>query len=188
MSYSLHEFCAEVRATLAVSDDHKGREAIRQKLELLLHDAAFCSTYIKADDDAGVTQIYQDPEFKFCVLTYNMTEPRTSPPHDHGNSWAVYGQASGHTDMTLWSAVDGNDDEDSNIEPVKKFRLKPGQAGLFDVHEIHSIQYNEGAKFVRVTGVDMGHEARRVYDPETGVVRVIEHVGTGSAQPNGTKE
>ncbi len=187
MSYSLHEFCAEARVTLAASDDHQGREAIRQKLELLLHDAAFCSAYIAPDDDSGVTQIYQDPELKFCVLVYNMSQPRTSPPHDHGNSWAVYGQASGHTDMTLWSAVDAND-EDSNIEPVKKFRLEPGQAGLFDVHEIHSIQYTEGAKFVRVTGVDMAEEARRVYDPETGTVRVIEHVGTGSTELNGNKE
>ena len=41
---------------------------------------------------------------------------------------------------------------------------------------------------MRVTGVDMGQEARRVYDPETGVVRVIEHVGTGSAKPNGNKQ
>jgi len=188
MSYSLHEFCAEAHATLAVSDDHNGRETIRQKLELLLQDAAFRSTYIAPEDDSGVTQIYQDPELKFCVLTYNMVQPRTSPPHDHGNSWAVYGQASGHTDMTLWSAVDGNDDEHSRIEPVKKFRLEPGQAGLFDVHEIHSIQYTEGAKFVRVTGVDMAQEARRVYDPETGTVRVIEHVGTGSAKPNGNKQ
>jgi predicted metal-dependent enzyme (double-stranded beta helix superfamily) len=188
MSYSLHEFCAEAHATLAVSDDHNGRETIRQKLELLLQDAAFRSTYIAPEDDSGVTQIYQDPELKFCVLTYNMVQPRTSPPHDHGNSWAVYGQASGHTDMTLWSAVDGNDDEHSRIEPVKKFRLEPGQAGLFDVHEIHSIQYTEGAKFVRVTGVDMAEEARRVYDPETGTVRVIEHVGTGSAKPNGNKQ
>ena len=65
---------------------------------------------------------------------------------------------------------------------------EPGQAGLFDVHEIHSIQYTEGAKFVRVTGVDMAQEARRVYDPETGTVRVIEHVGTGSAKPNGNKQ
>ena len=188
MSYSLHEFCAEAHATLAVSDDHNGRETIRQKLELLLQDAAFRSTYIAPEDDSGVTQIYQDPELKFCVLTYNMVQPRTSPPHDHGNSWAVYGQASGHTDMTLWSAVDGNDDEHSRIEPVKKFRLEPGQAGLFDIHEIHSIQYTEGAKFVRVTGVDMAEEARRVYDPETGTVRVIEHVGTGSAKPNGNKQ
>ena len=92
-----------------------------------------------------------------------MTEPRTSPPHDHGASWAVYGQAAGHTDMTVWSATG----DAGALEPVRTFRLEAGQAGLFDVREIHSIDYTDGARFVRVTGVDMTGEERRVFDPET---------------------
>jgi hypothetical protein len=121
-------------------------------------------------------QIYEDPELGFCVLSYNMADPRTSPPHDHGESWAVYGQAEGYTDMTLWSADDGS------IEPVRTFRLDAGQAGLFDVREIHSIQYNQGARFVRVTGVDMNQVNRRVWNPDTGEVREIESVGAGNAR------
>jgi hypothetical protein len=65
---------------------------------------------------------------------------------------------------------------------VRTFRLDAGQAGLFDVREIHSIQYADGAKFVRVTGVDMQRVNRRVWDPETGEVREIESVGAGSAR------
>ena len=64
----------------------------------------FCAQYVGPGNDAGMEQIYEDPELGFCVLAYNMTAPRTSPPHDHGDSWAVYGQAAGHTDMTVWSA------------------------------------------------------------------------------------
>jgi hypothetical protein len=33
---------------------------------------------------------------------------------------------------------------------------------------------------VRITGVDMSVETRRVYDLETKTVREIEHVATGS--------
>jgi hypothetical protein len=65
---------------------------------------------------------------------------------------------------------------------VRQFRLEPGHAGLFDVREIHSIDYAEGAKFVRVTGVDLANENRRVFDPETGEVREIESAGAGSAR------
>ena len=179
MSYSLEDFCADTRAILKARDDAAGRDEVRQKLEQLLQDPDFCAEYVGPESKAGLEQIFEDPELGFCVLAYNMAAPRTSPPHDHGNSWAVYGQASGHTDMTIWSADEGG------IEPVRDFRLEPGQAGLFDVREIHSIQYDEGAKFVRVTGVDMNRENRRVWNPETGEVQEIESVGAGTARPSG---
>lgn len=176
MAYSLVEFCGDVRAVLAQSDDHAGRQRVRQKLEVLLGDPDFRDAYLGPSEE-GLAQIYEDPDLRFCVLAYNMTAPRTSPPHDHGESWAVYGQAAGHTDMTIWSPPnDGN-----RIEPVRTFRLEAGQAGLFDVREIHSISYTQGAKFVRVTGVDMRGEPRRVYDPETGEVVEVESVGTSRA-------
>ena len=180
MSYSLDDFCSDAQAILSERDDHDGRDAIRQKLELLLRDEAFCSAHVGADTSPGVKQIYEDEALHFCVLAYNMTEPRTSPPHDHGESWAVYGQAAGYTDMTIWSAE--TDGQDGNIKPVRTFRLEPGQAGLFDVREIHSIQYAADSKFIRVTGVDMSRETRRVFDPKTGAVREIKNVGTGTAR------
>ena len=180
MSYSLSDFCDDTRAILLQSDDKNGRENVRQKLELLTRDAAFCASYVAPDSASGVRQIFEDPTLHFCVLAYNMADSRTSPPHDHGCSWAVYGQAAGYTDMTIWSTPES--DGDGNIEPIRTFRLEPGQAGLFDVREIHSIHYPDGAKFIRVTGVDMNLETRRVFDPETGTVREIEHVGTGKAR------
>ena len=180
MSYSLGDFCDDTRGILLESDDRSGRENVRQKLELLTRDAAFCATYVAPDSDSGVRQIFEDSTLDFCVLAYNMAESRTSPPHDHGSSWAVYGQVAGYTDMTIWSAADV--DDDANIEPIRTFRLEPGQAGLFDVREIHSIHYPDGAKFIRVTGVDMNHEIRRVFDPEAGTVREIERVGTGKTR------
>ena len=175
-AYSLEDFCDDVRTTLTENDDHDGRDTVRRKLEQLLKDPEFLARYVGAENDKGVSQIYEDPDLKFCVLAYNMEAPRKSPPHDHGSSWAVYGQAVGHTDMTVWQA-----DEDSGLQPKASFRLSPGQAGLFDVGDIHSIEYAQGAKFVRVTGVDLSEVTRRVYDAETGEAREIAQVGTGSA-------
>ena len=178
MGYSLVEFCHDVRAILRESDDRDGRERVRQKLEALLGDRDFCAKYVGPGNDAGMEQIHEDPELHFCVLAYNMTEPRTSPPHDHGASWAVYGQAGGHTDMTVWSAPD----DGGRLEPVRTFRLAAGQAGLFDVREIHSIDYTAGAKFVRVTGVDMTDQERRVFDTATGEVREVQGVSTSTTR------
>jgi len=180
MAYSLEDFCIDAREILLESDNAKGRDVVRQKLELLLGDADFCAAYLGPDSGQGMKQVFEDPELHFCVLTYNMTKPRTSPPHDHGNSWAIYGQTSHYTDMTIWSTV-GDSPDDGELEPVRTFRLQPGQAGLFDVGEIHSIDYPTDAKFVRVTGVDMALESRRVFDVEKGSVRNIEQVGTNSS-------
>ena len=81
--------------------------------------------------------------------------------------------------MTLWTI-----DEQGTLRPDREFRLNAGEAGLFDVGAIHSINYDQGAKFVRVTGVDLAQVERRVYDPDTGEVKVIEQVGTGTRSSN----
>ena len=180
MAYSLDDFCGDVRAILSGRDDHDGRQEVRRKLEVLLGDPGFRAAYLDSDED-GMAQIYEDPDLRFCVLTYNMAAAHSSPPHDHGESWAVYGQALGHTDMTIWSQPD----DGKRIAPTRTFRLEAGQAGLFDVREIHSISYCHGAKFVRVTGVDMSDEPRRVFDPETGEVHEVASVGTSR---NGAQE
>ncbi|MDA1075324.1 MAG: hypothetical protein O3A63_11270 [Proteobacteria bacterium] len=179
MSYTLTDFCDDTRAILQKHDDHAGHEQIRQKLETLLGNPAFCAEYVGPDNNTGMSQIFEDPKLHFCVLAYNMADARKSPPHDHGSSWAVYGQTTVYTDMTIWAAT-GKDE--GTIEPVRTFRLDPGNAGLFDVREIHSIDYAAGSKFVRVTGVDMSMETRRVFDPETATVRTIEQAGTSDTR------
>ena len=182
MSDSLAAFCVDIRDILAEMDDREGRDRVRHRLETLLADNAFCERFVGVNSPPGVEEIYQDADLGFCVLAYNMADARQSPPHDHGDSWAVYGQASGYTDMTLWSIVGTHEPDCVDIEATGQFRLNPGQAGLFDVGEIHSIQYEQGAKFVRVTGTDMKRVERRVYDHEAGTVKVIEQIGTGTAK------
>ena len=180
MAYSLDDFCRDGRQILMQENNRGGRDKLRGKLETLLMDEGFQAEYLKTDDESGLKQIYQDPDLDFCVLVYNMDEPRTSPPHDHGRSWAIYGQASGYTDMTEWARKDdGSNDRKADLEATKTYRLKPGMAGLFDVGDIHSIDYPQGAKFVRVTGKDMNQETRLIFNDKTGEITKIEHVGTG---------
>ena len=178
MSYSLEDFCSDTRGILKEQDDHEGRERVRQHFERLLRDEAFCAQYLGEGSTHGVRQIHEDPEQGFCVLVYHMPKPRVSPPHDHGGSWAIYGQVSGYTDMTVWAEAEPGS---GRVEPVRRFRLGAGEAGLFDTREIHSIDHPADAKFVRVTGVDMAREPRRVFDPEAGTVKEVESVGTGTA-------
>ena len=61
----------------------------------------------------------------------------------------------------------------------KEYRLKEGKAGIFPPNAIHSIQYTAGARFVRVTGVDLETVTRRVFDKDTHEMRTQNSNGAG---------
>jgi len=94
-----------------------------------------------------------------------------SPPHDHGASWAIYGQATHYTDMIEWEREDdGSNPENAKLKPVKKYRLLPGHAGIYQDGTIHSIDYPDYARFVRVTGTNLDKINRVRFDLDTGKV------------------
>jgi hypothetical protein len=49
--------------------------------------------------------LYEDPELGFCIVGHVEHNSRQSRPHDHGPTWAIYGQAVGETIMTDWVIV-----------------------------------------------------------------------------------
>ena len=56
------------------------------------------------------------------------------------------------------------------LKPVKKYRLNPGQAGIYQDGTIHSIDYPAQARFVRVTGTNLDRIHRVSFDLTTGKV------------------
>ena len=178
MSYSLEQFCQDCREALTAQPGRAGRDAARGKLEALLIDEDFKAAYLGPDQETGVQTIFEDPELDFCVLTYRANADRTSPPHDHGNSWAIYGQAEKHTDMKIYNRLSGGDGAgEAKLEMTKEFRLNPGMAGLFDVGEIHAIDHPAGSRFVRVTGTDLNNVERLRFDEASGQAEIIENQG-----------
>jgi hypothetical protein len=165
MGYSLENFCQDARASLSVGNNAKGRDEVRRHLEKLLVDRQFVEAYLGEDQEAGMKTVYQDSDHDFVVLTYRMAEPRTSPPHDHGNSWAIYGQVDEYTDIKEFDRTDGGEGVGTAaLSESRDYRLNPGNAGLYDVGVIHSIDYPAGSRFVRVTGKDLDYEPRIRYD------------------------
>ena len=92
----------------------------------------------------------------------------------------MYGQVSGYTDMTVWKRTDGGSGGgEATLEKVNGYRLNPGQVGRYDVGDVHSIAFPDGARFLRVTGQDLDYVERLKYDAEAGKAIVI---GSASAQ------
>ena len=178
MSYTLEAFCQDCREALTSQPGRAGRDVARGKLEALLLDADFIAATLGDDQEPGVRTIYEDPDLDFCVLAYIAAAERASPPHDHGNSWAIYGQVIKHTDMKMYNRIGGGEGAgEAKLEVTKEFRLNPGQAGLFDVGEIHMIDHPKGASFVRVTGTDLNHVERLRFDEKRGTAEIIEDQG-----------
>jgi predicted metal-dependent enzyme (double-stranded beta helix superfamily) len=172
MSYSLKRFVDECRSTLRRDPGPAGREKIRTLLERLLHDEDFLAAHCSDRTPKGLHVLHDDAELGFQILAHINEKARASPPHDHGASWAIYGQASSYTDMIEYRRVDrGTDPGTAKLEQTRKYRLNPGQAGIFQDGAIHSIDYPDGSRFVRVTGTNLDRIARSSFDLKTGAVK-----------------
>ena len=171
MAYNLDQFITDCRTTLARDPGPPGREQVRQNLERLLQNADFVEEYCGDKAPRGLKVLYEDPKLGFQVLAHINDKARVSPPHDHGASWAIYGQATKWTDMTEWQREDdGKDPKHAKLKPVKKYRLTPGKAGIYQDGTIHSIDYPDYARFVRVTGTNLDKINRIRIDLKTGAV------------------
>jgi predicted metal-dependent enzyme (double-stranded beta helix superfamily) len=148
MGYTLDDLCADSRASLKSKPGHEGRDECRQHLEKLLADKEFVAKYCGPDAEVGKEVIYSDPELGFTVINFVSRAGRVeSPPHDHGDSWAIYGQATLHTAMRDWELGNG-----AEAKPVRDYLLEPGQAHLYDVGDIHSIHPADNCRYVRIAG------------------------------------
>ncbi len=171
MAYDLDQFIADCRANLTRDGGPKGREQVRLDLERLLANPDFIAKYCGDDAPRGLRVLYEDDMLGFQVLAHINDKARVSPPHDHGDSWAIYGQATKYTDMVEWEREDdGSDPKHAKLKPVKKYRLTPGKAGIYQDGTIHSIDYPDYARFVRVTGTNLDKITRIRIDLKSGVV------------------
>ena len=170
MTYDLNAFTTETHAIFNADGGPEAREKVRTLLEKLLHNEAFVRKHC-IDAPPGLHLLFEDPVLEFQVLAHVNENPRVSPPHDHGASWAIYGQATEYTEMTEWQRTDDRSDPDhAALEPVKKYRLTPGHAGIYQDGTIHSIDYPAKSCFVRVTGTNLDRIARVMFDLKTGLV------------------
>src|SRR6266446_8356784 len=181
MSYTLDGFCRDCRAALKADPGPGGRQSVRGLLERLLADRDFLSQHVLSAPPGRHT-LYEDPELGFVVLAHVNPKGHKSPPHDHGASWAVYGQATQYTEMTEWRRTDRTSDPGpARIEVVRQYRLEPGHAGTYDIRAIHNIEFPDGARFVRVTGNELERIPRLKFDLARGLAEVIESASAGAA-------
>jgi predicted metal-dependent enzyme (double-stranded beta helix superfamily) len=164
MGYDLDRFAATCRQLLTAEPGAEGRLKVCALVQDVLQDEAFIARHL-GDDVPERKILYEDPELGFCILAHNYAGARESPPHDHGPSWAIYGQATGETVMSDWVLVEGaTADRPGKVRRVRSYSLKPGMAHVYNEGDLHSPRRDGPTRLIRIEGTNMDKVKRLRYE------------------------
>lgn len=184
MGYSLQDFSRDAREIINTGSTRSHVERIKGQMERLLVDPQFLKEFFGEKQPLGLHRIYIDKQYGFEVMTYLYKEARKGQPHDHGDSWAIYGQVAEYTEMTLWDRTDdGSDPEYAKLKAKGSYRLTPGKAGVYYGRELHSTATPVNTRYLRVTGTDLENIERLRIDASTGKIQRIFARGVAPEKP-----
>ena len=161
---TLEQFAAECHTILKSEPGPSGRRKICMRLEGLLKDPQFAAAILtEATPERHV--VYEDPDLGFCVLAHNYRSAKDSSPHDHGPSWAIYGQAKGETEMTDFELVEeASPEKPGRARALRTYKLTPGQAYLYNEGDLHSPRRRGPTQLIRIEGLNMDRIKRLKYE------------------------
>jgi predicted metal-dependent enzyme (double-stranded beta helix superfamily) len=160
----LERFARDCHEILQADAGPAGREKVRALLEQALRDRDFVEASV---DERGPERhvLYEDPDLGFCILAHNYTTSKDSPPHDHGPSWAIYGQARGETHMTDYERVaEPADGKPGKARARRTYKLVPGVAHLYNERDLHSPRRDGPTQLIRIEGTNMDRVKRARFE------------------------
>jgi hypothetical protein len=164
MGQTLEQLSAACRDALAADPGVEGRKRVCGLIQQVLTDKEFIATYL-GDGVPDRKVLYEDPELGFCILAHVNHGARESKPHDHGPSWAIYGQAQGETIMSDWQLVESaTEDKPGRVRLVREYRLTPGMAYIYNEGDLHSPRRTGSTKLIRVEGRNLERIRRLAYE------------------------
>ena len=161
---TLDEFTAEAHRLLAAEPGPAGRQRVCALVQQALRDPAFVAANLRADGPERKI-LYEDPTLGFTVLAHAYQGAKNSKPHDHGPSWAIYGQATGETIMTDWECL-ARPTETTPGKARRKhdYALTPGMAYLYNEGDLHSPRRDASTVLLRIEGQNMDKVRRLPYE------------------------
>jgi hypothetical protein len=164
MGYTLEQMAAECRQILKRDPGVAGRKQVCALVERALKDDGFVTAHL-TDAAPERKVLYEDPELGFCILGHVYHGAKESNPHDHGPSWAIYGQARGQTVMTDWACLARpGEGAPGKARKVKDYTLTPGMAFLYNEGDLHSPRRDGPTRLIRIEGQNMDKVRRLPYE------------------------
>lgn len=117
-------------------------------------------------------ELYRDPVHGFVLLAHTEAEERYRVPHDHGESWVIYGVLHGEMEMGTYARVE---EKGKGTRLVKRgsTRVRAGDVQVYLPGDIHDTRCVSGpAVQFRFTARDLRLETKMVRYADAGGVWV----------------
>lgn len=164
MAQSLEEFAGRCRAALQASPGEAGRRQVTDLVREALADPHFVASQIPEGTPERHV-LHEDPDLGFTILAHSYDGAKTSGPHDHGPSWAIYGQAAGETVMTDWDCLaPAAEGRPGKARRTRDYVLRPGDAYLYEPGVLHSPRRDGATRLLRIEGMNMDRVKRLPYE------------------------
>ncbi len=164
MGYTIEQFSADCHRVLAADPGPQGRKQVCELVQKACTDTDFVAKNLP-DDGAERHILYEDPELGFCILGHVHHGAKQSAPHDHGPTWAIYGQAMGETVMTDWAMVSpASEAQTGKVRHVRDYTLTPGAAYVYNEGDLHSPRREASTKLIRIEGRNVEKIRRFPYE------------------------
>ena len=164
MGQTLEQFAAACQQALVATPGPAGRQKVCVLLQDVLNDDAFIARHL-GDDVPERKILYENPTLGFCILAHHYRGAKESPPHDHAQYWAIYGQAQGETVMSDWAIVEpATEAKAGKVRRVRSYALKPGMAHLYNEGDVHSPRRDGPTKLIRIEAHNMEGVRRLAYE------------------------
>src|SRR5688500_730957 len=168
MSLTLEQLAAECRQILQSHPGPDGRRKVADAIQAALRDDAFVARHL-GDDVPERKILYEDPTLGFCILAHNYQGAKESGPHDHGPSWAIYGQARGETAMSDWTLVEpASPEKPGKVTKKREYKLTPGVAHVYNEGDLHSPSRAGPTRLIRIEGTNMEKVKRLKFEAVSG--------------------
>jgi hypothetical protein len=163
MSLTLEQLAAECRKALKADPGIAGRRQVCALVEEACKDRSFVAAHF-TDRTGQRDIIYEDPELGFCICAHSYGDARESQPHDHGTSWAIYGQVAGETVMSDWTVVEpAGEGKIGKVQFARRYALQPGMAHLYNEGDLHSPRRDAPTQLLRIEGRNLDKVRRFGY-------------------------
>ena len=163
-SQVIENFAANCRQHLKDGPSDAALDKVVADLQPVLSNEEVYKTYFPPENDTERQVIYKDEELGFCIMAHVNTGAKSSPPHDHGPAWAIYGQVEGETEMTEYErAAEPTLDEPGKAKPFKTYKMTPGDAVHYNVGKLHAPERTAATKLIRMEGQNMDGVSRDAF-------------------------
>ena len=163
MHYTLNDLVVDIKEIIVSSKIQDCSEKICCFVSKALMDQNFVAENLPDRKDGEIPRqiLYEDKDTGFCVCGHVHDTEAIGAPHDHGSSWAIYGQASGETEMTDWEITENKSSDDvTYVKPKQTYMMRAGDVHFYGVGQVHSPVRKDPVRLLRIEGANLDNIKR----------------------------